>query len=261
MCGIFGFVGHRQAQAEFEEPAWATPQRELLQACARAAAQRGPDSCGLAWRMPPTDAVTGRESDGFLQASGSFEENLSLLSHAKGASLIVGHSRLATVGNPTDLRDAQPMRARDSAGRTVFVAHNGNVPNHLKVAYEHELPLRTGCDSEVIAALLAGCAAEVITALRGREAWKEEAPFERLKYTLLRLPVASYAILAIVDERLVVAASGLPLYFLQAPEGVYWCSVKFNSGCERFLDHTMGYGEMPTFSAVCPGTPAPKAVW
>ena len=110
MCGIFGYVGHRDA----------TPL--VLDGLSRIA-YRGYDSAGI--------AVI--DSDGALavrKAAGKLDNLLDLVRRdPPGGNLGLGHTRWATHGPPTEV-NAHPHL--DSSGG-VAVIHNGIIENHREL--------------------------------------------------------------------------------------------------------------------------------
>jgi len=139
MCGIVGYVGHRNASAV------------LIDGLKRLE-YRGYDSCGIAVINggPPqivrsVSRIRGLEEK--LEASPI---------HSDGPMCGIGHTRWATHGQPTE-ENAHPHR--DCTGR-FFVVHNGIIENHLELrrqltAAGHSF--RTKTDTEVLPHLIEAC--------------------------------------------------------------------------------------------------------
>ena len=134
MCGIFGYIGQRDAVP-------------IVLGGLRSLEYRGYDSAGLA--VVNGDHLEIRRSSGKLV-------NLEKLLHDEPLSghYALGHTRWATHGRPTE-ENAHPHR--DSKGRIVVV-HNGIIENYLTLRHQlagegHELT--TDTDTEVIPNLIA----------------------------------------------------------------------------------------------------------
>ncbi len=132
MCGIIGYVGHRQAAP-------------LLYQGLQRLAYRGYDSAGL--------AVAGTGNRIVLRRSAGKLENLdhALRAEPVQGTVGVGHTRWATHGRPSE-ENAHPHRAGQ-----VVVIHNGIIENYLDLRHE----LRAGgrrfsseTDTEVISHLI-----------------------------------------------------------------------------------------------------------
>ncbi len=132
MCGIIGYVGHRQAAP-------------LLYQGLQRLAYRGYDSAGL--------AVAGNGNGIVLRRSAGKLENLDHVLRAEPVqgTVGVGHTRWATHGRPSE-ENAHPHRAGQ-----VVVIHNGIIENYLEL--RHELLARgrrfsSETDTEVISHLI-----------------------------------------------------------------------------------------------------------
>lgn len=137
MCGIVGYVGHRDA-IEF-----------LIQGLRRLE-YRGYDSSGVA-----TFAPTGRFV--VTKTAGRVDDLVALLGdELPDGSIGIGHTRWATHGAPTD-DNAHPHVGGNG---TVVVAHNGVIENFIALKERLEAEgyrFRTATDTEVIAHLIASC--------------------------------------------------------------------------------------------------------
>ena len=134
MCGIIGYVGHRQAQ-------------DVVVEALRRLEYRGYDSTGI--------AILG---DGQLQTARKAGriENLDKLiaERTMTGTTGIGHTRWATHGAPTD-RNAHPHT--DASGR-VAVVHNGIIENYTLLRDELEaagIELTSDTDTEVVVHLVA----------------------------------------------------------------------------------------------------------
>jgi glucosamine--fructose-6-phosphate aminotransferase (isomerizing) len=136
MCGIIGYVGHRSGQ-------------EIGIESLRRMEYRGYDSTGLAV------ASSGRLT--VVRKAGPLA-NLELVlasgkENALVGSTVIGHTRWATHGNPTD-RNAHPHV--DSSGK-IAVVHNGIIENFTQLRAELEdagVELQSDTDTEVAAHLV-----------------------------------------------------------------------------------------------------------
>lgn len=185
MCGIFGFSGPAVQPITLERSAFE-------------AARRGPHSWGIAWTDERRRVVRG---------SGRITESPEALVPCHQARALIGHCRLATSGDYRNLADAQPMLVAD-----VALVHNGIVRDSAERAAQAGIRLRTGCDSELLAAVVARMRGSAGTRLA-----------EALRGCLN--PGEPFAVLALIGDRLVGARSGLPLYYATSAHGSYFCSL------------------------------------
>lgn len=115
---------------------------------------------------------------------------------ARAAGITVGNTRLA-VQDPTPAGN-QPFASAD--GRYVCV-FNGEIYNHRQLAERFRLPVRTGCDGEVILQLWAQLGLQALTELRG---------------------MFAIAVIDALEERLYLARDPFgikPLYWRLLPDG------------------------------------------
>src|SRR5687767_7574205 len=131
MCGIVGYIGHREAAP-------------LILESLRKLEYRGYDSAGIA--VLQDGQVTIRRCEGKLS-------NLeALLQRQPMAGVVgIGHTRWATHGRPSET-NAHPHRAGD-----VVVVHNGIIENYLEL--KEQLTKRgthfsSETDSEIVAHLV-----------------------------------------------------------------------------------------------------------
>jgi len=132
MCGIVGYIGHREAAP-------------LILASLRKLEYRGYDSAGIAVLNDGQVAI--RRAEGKLN-------NLETMLHRQpmAGSIGIGHTRWATHGRPSET-NAHPHRAGD-----VVVVHNGIIENYLEL--KEQLSKRgthfsSETDSEIVAHLVA----------------------------------------------------------------------------------------------------------
>lgn len=133
MCGVFGFITKRGRG----------PDLDRLRRIAAETESRGRHAFGLAWIGPDGKLHT-------YKRPGAATDDLEDLDRLRGAPAVIGHCRWATHGSPLDNRNNHPHRA----GRG-WLVHNGVVFNYAELAARYGLTLRTRCDSEVLALLLA----------------------------------------------------------------------------------------------------------
>ncbi|MFN2535481.1 MAG: glutamine--fructose-6-phosphate transaminase (isomerizing) [Pseudonocardiaceae bacterium] len=138
MCGIVGYVGHRDALDV------------VLQGLSRLE-YRGYDSAGVAVLTSAGALAVARKAGVLRNLIGELDAT------GRGGlrgTAGMGHTRWATHGAPTD-RNAHPHR--DTAGR-LAVVHNGIIENHVQLRTELErdgVELASDTDTETAAHLLA----------------------------------------------------------------------------------------------------------
>ncbi|GAA0525031.1 glutamine--fructose-6-phosphate aminotransferase [isomerizing] [Saccharopolyspora subtropica] len=147
MCGIVGYVGHRQAL-------------DVVLGGLRRLEYRGYDSAGVA-------LLDGTGSIAVERAAGALSNLEKRLAEADGSRFEgnsgMGHTRWATHGAPTD-RNAHPHR--DSSGQ-VAVVHNGIIENFAVLRAELEAAgteMASDTDTEIAAHLIAAAYADGPTA-------------------------------------------------------------------------------------------------
>ncbi|WP_093414109.1 glutamine--fructose-6-phosphate transaminase (isomerizing) [Saccharopolyspora flava] len=147
MCGIVGYVGHRQAL-------------EVVLGGLRRLEYRGYDSAGVA-------LLDGEGGLAVERAAGALSNLEKKLAEGDGTGFEgnsgMGHTRWATHGAPTD-RNAHPHR--DSAGR-VAVVHNGIIENFAALRAELEadgVEMASETDTETAAHLVSAAYAAGPTA-------------------------------------------------------------------------------------------------
>jgi glucosamine--fructose-6-phosphate aminotransferase (isomerizing) len=132
MCGIVGYIGHREAAP-------------LILESLKKLEYRGYDSAGIA--VLQDGQVTIRRCEGKL---GNLE---AMLRRQPMAGMVgIGHTRWATHGRPSET-NAHPHRAGD-----VVVVHNGIIENYLELKEqlgERGVEFSSETDSEIVAHLVA----------------------------------------------------------------------------------------------------------
>jgi glucosamine--fructose-6-phosphate aminotransferase (isomerizing) len=178
MCGIVGYVGHRQAE-------------KVLVGGLRKLEYRGYDSAGLAIL-----------DDGMIdvrRAVGKLDNLQSLLNgHAMTGTTGIGHTRWATHGRPSE-QNAHPHRAGD-----VVVIHNGIIENFLELRSELAAAgctMQSETDTEVIGHLIE------MERMRGRNL----ADATRAAIARLRGSFAIVALSSSEPDRLVAAKNATPV--------------------------------------------------
>ena len=179
MCGIIGYVGHRQAAP-------------LLYQGLQRLAYRGYDSAGL--------AVAGNGNGIVLRRSAGKLENLDHVLRAEPVqgTVGVGHTRWATHGRPSE-ENAHPHRAGQ-----VVVIHNGIIENYLEL--RHELLARgrrfsSETDTEVISHLI-------------DQYIQDGLPFVAATRTALKRLAGSFAIVALCESQpdtIIAAKNATPI--------------------------------------------------
>lgn len=166
------------------------PNLETLKEVAVLAGTRGVHGWGIEYD-------TGNQ-----RGTGKLENNLGVLEHTKHSSWVLGHSRLATFGSYEGV--IQPIKSEN-----FLIAHNGNIYNYQEIANQIGYTMKTDCDSEIIGALLE----------KGYRPKQISDMIQTNHAILIRTKYSLYAI-----------HRGLPLFYVQKEEGIYYCSRKMNGG-------------------------------
>jgi glucosamine 6-phosphate synthetase-like amidotransferase/phosphosugar isomerase protein len=140
MCGVFGFVG------KLEKRQWALAHRLLIE-LAVASEERGIDAAGYAVLTTNNELLWQRRPG---PARNLFLDKEFAALRRRNIMMAVGHTRLATNGVPAVNGNNHPHLAGDWA-----LVHNGYIPMHEHKAAVLGLPLRSQCDSEILAQALA----------------------------------------------------------------------------------------------------------
>lgn len=189
MCGLFGFITKNGAG----------PDLGLLRRIAAETEQRGDHAFGLAWLAADGQVRT-------FKRPGAATDCLADVDRCAGASVVIGHCRWATHGNPQDNRNNHPHPAGSG-----WIVHNGVIRNYRGLLAEHDLAPRTECDSELLGLLMARSPGTLATRAM-RAAALAEGPLAMLG--LWNNPA-----------RLLVVRRGNPLHFGQTPGGFYFGSL------------------------------------
>jgi glucosamine--fructose-6-phosphate aminotransferase (isomerizing) len=206
MCGIVGYVGHRDALDV------------VLQGLSRLE-YRGYDSAGVA-------VLTSAGALAVARKAGALRNLVDELDGSRRAGLRgtagMGHTRWATHGAPTD-RNAHPHR--DTAGR-LAVVHNGIIENHALLRAELEgagVELSSDTDTETAAHLLAAAYAAC-----------GDLP-QAVRLVCRRLRGAFTLVVAHADEPdMIVAARRSSPLVLGVGDGEHFVA----SDVAAFIDHT-----------------------
>jgi len=133
MCGLFGAIckGRRSLTAS------------TIRNLAVAQEKRGPHAFGFAW-------IDSSNRIHYYKQQGRISQALHTLDMIGDAWAVIGHTRWLTHGSAERMENNHPHSCDGG-----WIAHNGQIPNYLELADEHDLILNSECDSEVLAALIA----------------------------------------------------------------------------------------------------------
>jgi len=146
MCGIIGMMGYTK------EDHWKKTHK-LMQTLLVKSETRGMDATGFVALTDPYDRASKQYlvSDKAPVNSSRFvaeNHHWRSLQH-KRCSMILGHVRAATHGSPTENHNNHPH-----VSGSLYMVHNGIVPNYREIADRYILRLRSECDSEVLLRLV-----------------------------------------------------------------------------------------------------------
>lgn len=142
MCGIIGIVGQTRKDR------W-TESHRILTHLFLSAESRGKDATGFVAQSDPFKGrqegqiITAKEA---IRASQFVDENREWrsLKHRR-CSMVLGHVRWATNGDPAD-----PQNNHPHISGHLSLVHNGILPSHRDLADNYCLRLKSNCDSEVL---------------------------------------------------------------------------------------------------------------
>jgi len=140
MCGVFGFAGNLTRRE------WALAHRLMVE-LAIASEERGTDAAGFAALTASGELLWQRQPG---PARLLFQGREFAALRRKSVVVAIGHTRLATTGVPAVNGNNHPHLAGDWA-----LVHNGFIPLHEHKATVLGLRLKSQCDSEILAQVLA----------------------------------------------------------------------------------------------------------
>jgi glutamine phosphoribosylpyrophosphate amidotransferase len=187
MCGLFGFVGKDIDLA-------------FIKHAAIQAEMRGPHAFGFTY-------TEGREL-ATVKGLGKISASLRVLDQAAGCRAIIGHCRLSTSGDFSNIMNNQPI-----ANDQLSIAHNGNVRQLWRICHNYNYKPFTSCDSEAWHFL--------IDKMPGTLAEKTDAAHQVIGSD-------PCALLILNQTSLVVLSGGLPMYITYHNNGIYFSSRPLN---------------------------------
>lgn len=140
MCGVFGFVAKGESAMSMS----------VIRRIAEVTERRGPHAWGLAWINR-----AGRLC--MFKQTGRVSNALGMLSMARDATALVGHTRFATQGTPANNLNNHPHPCDGG-----WIVHNGRIPDYRWIIDRYRLHPVTDCDSEVLALLVEQLAGSLV---------------------------------------------------------------------------------------------------
>lgn len=176
MCGVFGFIS-RDGNG---------PNLKRLASIAVNTMQRGPHAFGFAW-------IDSQGRLKMYKRSGRIADHLGLLALAADATMLIGHCRYATHGNPSNNINNHPHPCDGG-----WIVHNGVIGHHETINQRNDFVPVTDCDSETLALLIENGDGTIR---------------ERCRDAVLESARSPFAMLGLWSRpgRLVLARSGNPL--------------------------------------------------
>jgi glutamine phosphoribosylpyrophosphate amidotransferase len=207
MCGIFAYRGT------------AAPELPTLTAAAAVAGNRGPHGCG--WAIQ--EAAHGGQSAVWYHPGplGNHIHELRATVAAFRQPTVLGHARLATVGDWRDAAQLQPVIADGYA-----LAHNGVIRNPDQL-----WPAGAPTDSIALARAYAALRRGHPPGATDRRAGTH--PAEALAKLMAVAEQTAWAVVVLdADGHLYAHRHYHPLYAVRDPDGVYLSSQRFGPRCE-----------------------------
>jgi glutamine---fructose-6-phosphate transaminase (isomerizing) len=186
MCGVFGFVAQPGQRVSLNR----------LQEIASITEKRGPHAFGFAW-------IDGAGRLRSYKQTGRITKSLDLLTIAADARMLIGHTRYATQGNPSDNVNNHPHPVDGG-----WFVHNGVIRGYQKLIERYELLPSSDCDSEVLGLLIEHLPGTMVE--RCAEAVRLAATSPLAMLGLWRSP-----------DRLIAVRAGNPLNIGQDATGYY----------------------------------------
>jgi glucosamine 6-phosphate synthetase-like amidotransferase/phosphosugar isomerase protein len=218
MCGVFGFVSLNDAPVNLK----------VLARIAQITERRGPHAFGFAW-------IDGKGRLCMYKQTGRVSDSLCLLAMAADASLLIGHCRYATQGDPANNLNNHPHPADGG-----WIVHNGMIHDYDTAVFRHDLYPVTDCDSEVLGLLI--------------ERAGGDALIDRCTEAVLGVKKAPLVVLGLWKPgRLVAVRQGNPLHTGLTAAGTYLASLPdgLPGRVREFPDEqAVEYGEEPSHASL-----------
>jgi glucosamine--fructose-6-phosphate aminotransferase (isomerizing) len=160
---------------------------------------RGHHAFGFAW----VDAAGVLKH---YKQSGGIRANMKALEMVEGAVAVIGHCRWATHGDATNNLNNHPHPVDGG-----WLVHNGVISDYRAIAIEHNIPMVSSCDSEIIGGLI--------------ERASPARMIQRAKWAAERIGSA-HTVLALWNRpmRLLAMKGGRPLHAGIVTKGIYLAS-------------------------------------
>jgi glucosamine 6-phosphate synthetase-like amidotransferase/phosphosugar isomerase protein len=192
MCGIFGHFSLEPLRRKH---------LVTLREAARSQVMRGQDAFGIAWC-----SASGIDSH---KQQGSIADHLQHMKLGIGSVAMIGHTRMATHGCPSENMNNHPHRFA-MQNSPAYLVHNGVISNYAEICRLRGLTMTTECDSEVLARHMEDGRGGILN--RVKAAVRDIDPY------------APFAAAILTPNYIILARRGNPLYWSETQSQRWFAS-------------------------------------